>query len=194
MARRIVIIQGHPDAAGGHLCHALADAYAEGAAAAGHEVTRIEVAALDFPWLRTREDFDRGAVPPALAPAQAAIGGADHLVLVFPLWLGGMPALLKAFLEQVLRPGFAFASGAAGRTARRLKGKSARLVVTMGAPAVFYRLYFGGHGVKSLRRSILGFCGIAPVRTSLLGGVEAAGPARRQRWLAAMRRLGGLAR
>jgi putative NADPH-quinone reductase len=35
MAKRIVIIQGHPDPAGGHLCHALADAYAAGARGQG---------------------------------------------------------------------------------------------------------------------------------------------------------------
>jgi putative NADPH-quinone reductase len=45
---QIAIIQGHPDSAGHHLLHALADAYAEGAIAAGHEVRRIEVAKLEF--------------------------------------------------------------------------------------------------------------------------------------------------
>ena len=39
--------------------------------------------------------------------AQRAIASAEHIVIFFPLWLGTMPALLKAFLEQVLRPGFA---------------------------------------------------------------------------------------
>jgi putative NADPH-quinone reductase len=57
----IVIIQGHPDPAGGHLCHALADAYAQGAEQAGHTVIRIEVANLPFPWLRTAKDFEAGS-------------------------------------------------------------------------------------------------------------------------------------
>jgi putative NADPH-quinone reductase len=105
MARRIVIIQGHPDRARHHLCHALSDAYAEGAHAGGHEVTRIETAELEFPLLRTKEDFETGSLPAYLQPAQDAIDEADHLVLVYPLWLGSMPALLKGFLEQVFRPG-----------------------------------------------------------------------------------------
>ena len=62
--RRILIIQGHPDPAGRHFGHALADAYAEGAMAAGHEVRRIEVALLDFPLLRSQADWLKGAVPP----------------------------------------------------------------------------------------------------------------------------------
>jgi hypothetical protein len=44
----------------------MADAYAEGATAAGHEVRRIEVAKLDFPLLRTQAEFEAGALPPTL--------------------------------------------------------------------------------------------------------------------------------
>jgi putative NADPH-quinone reductase len=62
LAHRIAIIQGHPDPAGHHLLHAMADAYAEGAAAAGHEVRRIEVAKLEFPLLRTQTEFETGTV------------------------------------------------------------------------------------------------------------------------------------
>jgi putative NADPH-quinone reductase len=54
---RIAIMQRHPDPAGRHLCRALADAYAEGAASAGHEVQRIDVARIDFPWLPTKEEY-----------------------------------------------------------------------------------------------------------------------------------------
>lgn len=57
MPRRLTIIQGHPDPAGNRLCHALADAYASGAAIAGHAVMRIDVTRLDFPILRTQRDF-----------------------------------------------------------------------------------------------------------------------------------------
>jgi hypothetical protein len=49
LTRRVAIIQGHPDPAGHHLLHAIADAYAEGPAVAGYEVRHIEVAKLEFP-------------------------------------------------------------------------------------------------------------------------------------------------
>jgi putative NADPH-quinone reductase len=137
-----VIIQGHPDPAGGHLCHALADAYAAGAQAAGHAMTRIDVAAPEFPWLRTKEAFETGEPPAALVPCQEAIAQADHLLVVYPLWLDTMPALLKAFFEQVFRPGFAFALGGTAWS-RPLKGKSARIVVTMGMPALIIKLAGG---------------------------------------------------
>jgi len=101
MSHRIAVIQGHPDAAGAHYGHTLADAYAQGALAAGHALRRIEVAQIDFPWLRSKAEWEQGALPVSLQEAQAAIQWANHLVFVFPLWLGGMPALLKGFLEQV---------------------------------------------------------------------------------------------
>ena len=188
--RRIVIIQGHPDPAGGHLDHALADAYAEGATAAGHEHRRITVAALDFPLLRSKADFEHGPTPHAVAAAQEAIAWADHLVFVYPLWLGDMPALLKGFLEQTLRPGFAFDYRDGGKVAMRLKGRSARLVVTMGMPAVAYRWFYGAHSVKSFERNILKFVGIKPVATSLYGMVEAVDDERRLSWLEELRSLG----
>jgi putative NADPH-quinone reductase len=60
----------------------------------------------------------------------------------------------------------------------------------MGMPALVYRWYFGAHSLKSLERNILGFCGIRPIRESLFGMVEAAGDAKRRRWLATMRTHG----
>jgi len=181
--RRITLIQGHPDPEGGHLDHALADAYAEGAVAAGHEFRRIEIAALDFPLLRNKTEFEHGPTPPALLDAQETIAWAEHLVFVYPIWLGDMPALLKGFLEQTLRPGFAFDYLEDGKVRMRLTGKSARLVVTMGMPALAYRWYYGATSVKSFERHILKFIGIAPIARSLYGMAEAASDADRQGWL-----------
>jgi len=190
MPRRIAVIQGHPDPEPKHLCRALAEAYADAAFRAGHEVKQIDLARLDFPFLRTQADFEQGAVPDSLKPAQMAILGAEHIVLVFPLWLGTMPALVKAFLEQVLRPGFAFSYQASGFPAKKLTGRSARLVVTMGMPVFAYRWWFLAHGVKCLERSILGGVGIHPIRESFFGGVGNARDTTRQKWLEQMRDLG----
>ena len=186
----ILIIQGHPDAAGGHLCHALAEVYAAGATAAGHEARSIDVARLHFDLMHSAAEFQSGAVPPDIASAQDTLIHAEHVVLVYPLWLGTMPAVLKGFLEQVLRPGFAFDYTGGGGTRHHLKGRSARVVITMGMPALIYRFYFGAHSLKSLERNILKFVGIRPVRETLFGGVETASPERRAGWIARMRDLG----
>jgi putative NADPH-quinone reductase len=190
MPRRIAIIQGHPDPRGDRYGHALARSYAEGAAAGGHDVRTVDLARLEFPLLRRKDDWDGGAPPDGVRQAQEAIRWADHLVILYPLWLGTMPALLKAFLEQAFRPGFAIGRGGAGSSWKKLlTGKSARVVVTMGMPALVYRWFFRAHSLKSLERNILGFVGIGPIRETLVGTVEASA-ASRERWLAKLRALG----
>lgn len=190
--RKIAVVLGHPDPKGGRFNHALAAAYAEAAAKAGREVRTIDVARLDFPLLRSAAQWESESPPLAIAGAQQTLAWAEHLVIVFPLWLGDMPALLKAFFEQALRPGFAIGKAQPGRMWKKLlKGRSARIVVTMGMPAFFYRLYYRAHSVKSLKRNILHFCGIDPVRTTLIGTVEAGGG---KKWLAALSALGRGAR
>ena len=192
--QRIVLIQGHPDATAPHLCHALAQAYADGATAAGHEVRQIDIATIDFPWLRSQHEWELGLLPASLKPAQADIGWAQHIVLFFPLWLGDMPALLKGFLEQVARPGFAFtAEGSNPFDHKCLTGRSARVVVTMGMPALVYRWCFRAHSVKSLERNILGFVGIAPVNETLVGSVEQLGDDGVAKWKRRMQALGAKA-
>lgn len=192
MAKRIVILQGHPDPDGQRYGHALAQAYREGAERAGHEVELISVALIDFPLLRSKQDFDGGEPSPVIRDCQQSIARADHLVIVHPLWLGSMPALLKGFLEQVFRPGFAFGQperpGRPGR--KRLAGKSARVIVTMGMPGFAYRWIYGAHAVKSLERNILGFTGFRPVRRTLIGMVEARNDRHRRKRLDQIRRLG----
>ncbi|WP_020653170.1 NAD(P)H-dependent oxidoreductase [Massilia niastensis] len=190
MGTHILIIQGHPDFGASHLCHALAAAYAEGALAAGHTVETVEPARLSFPLLASASEWQEGTVPPGLLPAQQAFGRAGHIVLVYPLWLGDMPALLKGFLEQVLRPGFALTvSPRNPLKSGMLGGRSARVIVTMGMPAFVYRWFFRSHSVKSLKRNILNFVGIAPVATTIIG-VTGMTPARVERWCTHMRRLG----
>ncbi|MER8466058.1 NAD(P)H-dependent oxidoreductase [Mesorhizobium sp. M1396] len=192
MSRRILIVVGHPDPAPDRLCRGLAQAYGEGAEQAGHAVRRVDLAAIEFPMLRTMRDFEHGVIPESLRDAAEAIVWAEHIVFVFPLWLGTMPAMLKAFLEQVMRPGTAFAypDKGSGFTRTLLRGRSARVLVTMGMPSVLYRLWFLGHGIAGMRRSILHFVGISPVRETLFGMVAGAGDAKRAKWIRQMRTLG----
>ncbi|MCG2586090.1 NAD(P)H-dependent oxidoreductase [Massilia sp. TS11] len=190
MGKHILILQGHPDPSARHLCHALADAYAAGAIAGGHALRLRDIAELDFPLLRSEQDWEHGSVPPSLAAVQHDLAWAEHLVVIYPLWLGDMPALLKGFLEQVARPGFAFRDG----RAPALGGRSAHLVVTMGMPAFIYRWWYGAHSLLSFKRNILHFVGIRPVRATLIGGVGQLSPERAQRWLDKLEACGQQAR
>jgi putative NADPH-quinone reductase len=191
--KRIAIIQGHPDPAAARFCRAFQGAYMRGAEASGHVCKVIDVSLLDFSWLRSKTEYEDGHPAADIREAQDTLRWAEHLVVIFPLWLGDLPSLLKAFLEQALRPGFAYATGK-GMPKKLLTGKSARVVVTMGMPAYFYRFYFGAHGLKNLRRNILGFCGVGPIRDTLIGMIESQTPAACENWLIQAESLGRDAR
>ncbi len=79
MSRRILIVIGHPDLSPDRLCRSLAKAYGEGAEKAGHAVRRVDLAAIDFPMLRTMQEFEHGAVPDELKDAADAIVWAEHI-------------------------------------------------------------------------------------------------------------------
>jgi putative NADPH-quinone reductase len=111
------------------------------------------------------------------------------MVLIFPLWAGGMPALLKGFLEQIFRPDFTGTSR--NPLAKKLlSGRSARVVVTMAMPALIYRWYFHAHSVKSLERNLLGMVGIGPVSETLIGMTGNMQPEVAAKWLAKLKTLG----
>ena len=186
--RRLLVIDGHPDPQP-HLIHALADAYAVGGRKGAHEVRRIDVGQLDFPILRSPQAWMEGEPPAAIAAAQEDVRWAEHIVILFPLWLGDMPALLKGFFEQLARPGFAVAYREKGLPEKLLKGRSAHVVVSMGMPAIAYRLYYRAHGLRNLERNILGFVGFRPVTHDIIGMVD--GPAEaRAKWLRRMEERG----
>ncbi|WP_342363986.1 NAD(P)H-dependent oxidoreductase [Terrarubrum flagellatum] len=123
--RRIAVICGHPDPTPSRFCRALASAYAEGAIAGGHEIKSLDIADMQIPMLRAAETWRASSTEPDILAAQETITWANHLVVIYPLWLGDMPALLKSFFEQVsaggaiieLGPGDGSASSGANRRA-----------------------------------------------------------------------------
>lgn len=182
--RRVLIINGHPDPSGDRLCAALARACHAGAHGAGHEVRTLSVGRLQAAAIRTREEFEGAPLSEAVVAAQESIRWCNHLILIFPLWQGGAPAILKAFLEQTFRYGFALpAPGSGGGPRGLLGGRSSRLIVTMGMPALIYRFVFGAAGVRAVAQGLLWLSGLRPARHTLLGGVETASAERRAAWL-----------
>jgi putative NADPH-quinone reductase len=186
---RILLILGHPDPAS--YCAALAQAYTAAATAAGHELRRLDLHGLDFdPVLRAGY---RGVQPlePDLQRAQDDIHWAQHLVWVYPVWWGGLPALLKGFLDRVLQPGFGFRYRRdSALWERLLGGRSARLITTLDTPGWYFRWIWGAPAHRQMRHTVLGFCGIQPVRLTALAPIRGSTPAQRQRWLDHVSALG----
>jgi putative NADPH-quinone reductase len=187
----ILILDGHPDPADARFVHALADAYRQGAEQAKYEVRIVRLADLTFPLLRSQADYEKGEPVEAVRQVQHLMNWATHVVIFYPLWLGSMPAMLKALLEQMMRPGFAFSTKKLGRwPVKYMSGKSARVVVTMGMPGFWYRWYFRAHSLRSLQRNILRFVGFRRVRSTIIGSAGSMTRTQRESWLQNLRDMG----
>ncbi len=193
MSKKILVILGQPQrqSYGG----ALMQAYIEGAKAVGAEVRELYLGDLQFNPVGTTSLAHAVEMEPDLANAQEAIRWADHLVFVYPIWWGTIPALLKGFIERVFLPGFAvnFRENSL-LWDKLLTGRSARLIVTLNTPSWIYRWVFSRPGHNTMKKTILQFCGIKPVRITEVGPMKNSTEARRKQWLEQVRALGaGLA-
>ncbi len=190
---KIGIVVGHPKA--DSYCAALGRAYLRGALEGGHEARLLMLGEMSFdPVLREGYRGEQ-SLEPDLIDAREAFLAADHVVLIFPLWCGDMPAILKGFIERILqREVLALRNNPSMAAWKMFKGKSARIIMTTGMPGFFYRWYFGAHALKLLRRNILQFIGIKPVRATIHGMIEGVSDGKRQEWLRETEALGFAAR
>ncbi len=191
VSRNVLVILGHPDRQS--FCAALAEAYIQGATAAGQAVRTLDVGELQFDPVLRHGYQQVQPLEPDLVQAQEDIRWANHLVFVYPNWWGTMPALLKGFIDRVFLPGFAFKYHSDDPFwDRLLTGRSAHLIVTMDTPPWYYRWVFKMPGHQQMRRTILEFCGIKPVRITEIAPVRKATLQQRSRWLTKVQRLASI--
>ncbi len=188
--KHVTVILGHPD--NDTWCGTLAEVYAAGAESAGAKVRRIRLADLSFDPVLHKGYKTIQQLEPDLLKAQQDIAWANHLVFVYPMWWGSMPALLKGFMDRVFHPGFGFQfdSDTSYTWKKLLGGRSARLVITMDGPPRLIRLLYKDPAVHMMKGMTLEFCGIAPVQVTQLGPVKRATRARRLLWKMQVEDLG----
>lgn len=182
MGKRIAVFLGHPDS--DSFCGSLARIYARAAEKCGAGVRYTEIGALQFDPVLHRGYKVVQKLERDLQTAQHDIMWADHLVFVYPLWWGAMPALLKGFIDRVFHPGFGFQfdDERSYLWRRLLLGRSARLIVTMDGPPLLIRFLYKNPGIHMMKGMTLEFCGVSPVGVTLLGPVKRATRARRLLW------------
>ncbi|WP_248925255.1 NAD(P)H-dependent oxidoreductase [Paenibacillus hamazuiensis] len=186
---KILVIIGHPDPES--YCSALARAYIEGASSRTDRVRAIDLSQIAFDPNLKYGYRKRTELEEELQKAQESILWADHLVFVYPTWWGTMPAVLKGFFDRVFLPGFAYKYREDSPLwDRLLKGKSARLIVTMDTPSWYNRLIYRHAGHRVMKNNILHFCGIKPVRITEISPINSSSESQRASWLQKVRRLG----
>ncbi len=187
--KKIVIINGHPDEESYNF--GLAAAYKKGAERAGATVIDIIIKDLTFNPNLQFGYRKRTELEPDLLIAQEKITWADHIVWIYPVWWGSMPAILKGFIDRVFLPGFAFQKRENSVWwDKLLKGKSARIISTLDQPKWYYWLIYRRPSYNAMKKLTLEFCGISPVRTTTIGPIRLSKAEFRETWLNKVERLG----
>lgn len=187
--KKIFVFVGNPDRVS--LSTVLAEAYIRGAQAAGHEVRMTHITDMKFDPILHQGYKVIQAFEPDLVKFQEDVKWAEHLVIVTPIWWSSIPALFKGLIERVWMPGFAynFRKGIIPGWYRRLKGRSARVIVTSDTNPFLLWLLFGGT-INHFTRAVLRFSGFAPLRRTWFWGMRKLQPDRAQKILAVVEKLG----
>lgn len=189
MNKKILIINCHPNPESFN--YALAAAYKNGAEDTGAEVKEIQIAGLNFNPNLQYGYKKRTELEPDLIDSFEKIKWADHLVWIHPLWWSGLPAIAKGFIDRLFLPGFTFQYRENSiMWDKLLKGKTARIIVTLDQPGWFYRFFNGNASVNQLKRGVLKFCGVSPVRLSYIGIIKTSDEKKRRNWLDKIYKLG----
>jgi len=172
-------------------CHALAESYKKGADTNGAECKLVHLIDLKFNPILTYGYRLVSELEPDLLAIKYDILQADHLVVVYPNWWGTYPALLKGFIDRIFLPNFAFKyQKGSPLPAKLLKGKSARIIVTMDTPKWYYWLINRSPGHNSMKRAILEFSGIKPVKISAFAIIKSSNLEKRKKWIEEVESLG----
>lgn len=187
--RKILIINGHPDRES--FCFELANRYKKGAEYSGADCKIVNLIDLEFSPILKFGYKKRTELEADLLKVQNEILESNHLVFVYPTWWGTYPALLKGFIDRVFLPKFAFKYRENSLLWNKLlKGKSARLIVTMDTPKWYYSLIYKSSGHNSMKKAILEFCGIKPVKITTLSPIKSSSAIKRKKWLEQIEKIG----
>ncbi len=187
--KNTLVILGHPD--NESLCNAFAESYKKGAEDNGSEIRMLKLSDINFNPHLEKGYKEKQPLESGLEKAKQDIQWADHLVFVYPVWWASVPAVLKGFIDRVFTPGFAFRSGSkVGLPEKLLKGKTARLIVTMDSPKWYYRWFMKDTSHMMMKKGVLEFCGIKPVKISSFSPIKGAPEKLKKNWIDQVYQLG----
>lgn len=187
--KNILIINGHPNKES--LVFALTEAYQKGAIESGAAISVIHISDLNFNPNLQYGYRKRMELEPDLLESLEKIKAADHLVWLHPVWWGGMPAMMKGFIDRLFLPGITFKyKENSVWWDKLLKGKTARIITTLDQPSWYYWLMFGRPSVNQLKKSVLEFCGVKPVKVTYVAIVKTSTAQLRAKWINNIYKLG----
>lgn len=187
--KHILLINGHPDKESFN--HALAASYKKGVLETSATLEEITITDLNFNPTLKYGYRKRTELEPDLQESLTKIKKADHIVWVFPIWWAGYPAMMKGFIDRAFLPGITFQPVKGKPFPKKLlKGKTSRLIITSDTPSWYDYLFMKRPAIRQLKKGILEFCGIKPVKTTFLSVMKDSTPKQRSLWLHKVYTLG----
>lgn len=187
--KKILLINGHPDKESFNF--ALAEAYVRGVKKTQAELQIVNIRDLNFNPNLQYGYRQRTELEPDLLDSWGRIKWADHLVLIYPVWWGSVPAIMKGFFDRLFLPGFAFEKKKDSLWWNKLlTGKTARIICTMDQPPWYYRLINGRPSHYAIKKATLNFVGIKPVKITSIGPLRLSKVEFRNNWLIKVEKLG----
>lgn len=180
--KKVLIINGHPNK--NSFCDALTKSYANGSVSVGNEVFVLNLYDLKFEMNMQYGFTKEQELEVDLKMSQEKIKWADHIVIVHPVWWGSIPAILKGFFDRTLLPGFAFKyKQNSPMWDKLLQGKTGHVIYTSDTPPFIYKWFFGAPSVNLVKKRVLQFCGITPVKVNGIGPIRNSTDDFRVKWL-----------
>jgi putative NADPH-quinone reductase len=172
----------------GSFNHAIADEVAAVLRKSGHTVIVHDLYREQFDPLLLPEEIPRNApLPPAIALHCREITSADGIVFVHPDWWGMPPAILKGWIDRVLRPGvayrFAETDAGEGVPVGLLAAKAVLVFNTSNTPAEREQEVFGDPLERIWKDCIVSFCGVPAFHRRMFGVMVTSTVERRRAWL-----------
>jgi putative NADPH-quinone reductase len=184
---RILLILGHQRP--GSFCHAIAAAAMETLRAAGHQVVYHDLYEERFDPILTDAEIPKAApLDPLLQQHCREVLEADGYVVVHPNWWGQPPAMLKGWIDRVMRQGVVYEFGPQG-VLGKLASRRAVVFTTSNTPREEELRVFGDPLENLWRTCIFGFCGVENFQRRNFESIILSTPEERAGWLDEVRRI-----
>lgn len=183
---KISVILGHPDQ--GSFNHAIANAVVETLLNNGHDVIFHDLYKEKFDPITTGQEIRKGAsLEKVIEEHCDEISKAEGIVIVHPNWWGQPPAILKGWVDRVLRPGVAYefkeGDDGEGIPVGLLKAKKALVFNTGDTPEERELQVFGDPLETLWKKCIFDFCGVKTFYRKMFGVIVTSKLEERQNWL-----------
>ena len=183
---KVLVIVAHPNKASFN--HAIALTCAQTLSDNGHEVIAHDLYDEHFdPILPFGEFPKEAALPSAIRRHCDEVAQADGIVIVHPNWWGQPPAILKGWVDRVIRPGVAyeFLEGDSGEGVPRglLKADCAIIFNTSNTETTREKTVFGDPLQLIWENCVFGLCGVPKFHRRMFNIVVTSTEAQRRAWL-----------